>query len=553
MELVMADPSYRHRPKWMFVLAFAGVLAASQGRSATPRPALGVDSVQIVFVHTARNDTALGEHIASTWAKALRNEGSLRVFTLTAPGESPTPLPDYDAYIFGQLLAGEDRGAQLDVTVVSRQSDLFLTGRVHGKPQSNRQLYEQMVLRLFSTVRSKRIARVVEKRAVHVPATGQEEGVVETWHFRDSVKTRLMVNEYFDQDPNDEPFRTLRFETVDDTVSLRLGREMLGGSKQTRLAVQRRLDRLMADSIAIAAQRALEFEARGLKPDTILENGVAVPNFLSFSETAPGPALARGIAFLLASDLSHAGRLTVLDRTHVYLFSRAIDERGKGVEQAAGHFDASVRPGSVESGAPSVDSSNAYRMAGLLGVRHIVQGSLAIIGDSVRIAIEVFPRCKREPGIVTGRLNSILNLEKDLLKGVLSCLDVELTPMQLANITADHPTDFESLLWFSEGLMSQERGDLAAARSSFTQAASVDRSFRSASYYAELLDGSSIDGPLVVSDAVRAASLQPVLRERQVLSGIELGLRPRSGSFDYGLPPTTKLGNVLIVVRGSLP
>lgn len=172
--------------------------------------------------------------------------------------------------------------------------------------------------------------------------------------------------------------------------------------------------------------------------------------------------LGRGLAEMLATDLSLSSRLRILERARLQAL---LDEMRLSL---AGYTD-------PEAGA---------RTGRLLGAGRVVQGRVTVPeeGETQLRAVllnSAQPEDVRETGS-RGPLEALLQLELRLALAMYRELGVELTQAELARLQ-DRPTvNLQAFLEYSRGLEAMDRGNFAEAAQRFRQAIEIDPNFQPA-------------------------------------------------------------------------
>ncbi|HVP38585.1 MAG TPA: CsgG/HfaB family protein [Candidatus Saccharimonadales bacterium] len=205
------------------------------------------------------------------------------------------------------------------------------------------------------------------------------------------------------------------------------------------------------------------------------ENAVAVARFENLSDESRWAPLEKGLPALLASDLSQAKKLTVLERVEL---------------------EAVLRELSL-SRTEMFDSATAPRLGHLLRAGRVVVGTYMVTGDD-RIELDarvVSVHTGRVEGTAhaAGRTGDFFGLEKDLAFALLDKLGVRLSGVERNTIEKQVPTkELAAFLAYSRGLDEEDRGNWSAAGRAYADAASRDASFREASAAATLLSRGSV-------------------------------------------------------------
>ncbi|HTT67164.1 MAG TPA: CsgG/HfaB family protein [Gemmatimonadales bacterium] len=210
------------------------------------------------------------------------------------------------------------------------------------------------------------------------------------------------------------------------------------------------------------ARQALANEASiaAMPPES---NTVAVMPFAySGSDTTIQP-LGRGLAQLLVTDLAKSRQIRVLERERM----QAILGELKLSDSARAEPASALRSGHLLRAARVVQGS----VAGLSG--NLLQVNAAVVDvSSAHVAATAQ---QKDP------LTRLFDLEKQLAIGLFNSMGIQLTPAEQAAVEQRPTQNLQAFLVYSRGLEAEDRGDFAAARADFNQAAALDPGFRAAS------------------------------------------------------------------------
>ncbi len=171
--------------------------------------------------------------------------------------------------------------------------------------------------------------------------------------------------------------------------------------------------------------------------------------------------LSRGLAELVLSDLAMVRSLRLLERIQV---GALLDEL---------KLSASGR----------ADAGTAARVGRLLRAERMVQGVAAITQNGpVRMSATVVrgDGSVRSGAQANGTFKQLLDLEKQLVFGLVSELGIQLTEAERQRILRQGPKNLAAFLAYSKGLEALDRGDYRAAGAAFAQAVRADPSFQQA-------------------------------------------------------------------------
>ena len=216
----------------------------------------------------------------------------------------------------------------------------------------------------------------------------------------------------------------------------------------------------------VAGRRArLEGEAARADVDSLLDaesypavrDGVVAVFPLRFRGDAALRPLARGVTALLADDLAALGlRVVGAGRVRAVLDALAL-------------------------GPDDVGADRARRLGRLLQSDHVVVGSLAAQGDSLRVEAALWEWGESPaPAFAdaAGALDALFQVEADLVLAVAERAGLALSEADRARI-AERPTqDAAAFLQFSRALAEEDAGRYAEAAALYAEAARLDPGFR---------------------------------------------------------------------------
>ncbi|NOT06712.1 MAG: hypothetical protein HOP28_00760 [Gemmatimonadales bacterium] len=225
-----------------------------------------------------------------------------------------------------------------------------------------------------------------------------------------------------------------------------------------RRPVETRLIALTRERLALEARRAVAEEARlsALPP---APNTIAVLPWVYLGGNPELKPLERGLAHLVMSDLARVSRLTLVERERV----QAIEE-----ELAL-------------AGGSRTEPGTAARSGRLLRAAAVVQGVIRESPDgALRLdanVVDAITTSVRATESVSDRLERLFAMEKAVVLGLLSELQITLSPAERRAITERPTADLQAFLSFSRGLEALDRGDVAGAGVLFQEAVRRDPSF----------------------------------------------------------------------------
>ncbi len=211
----------------------------------------------------------------------------------------------------------------------------------------------------------------------------------------------------------------------------------------------------------------LEMQARLAAPDTLAAvtpspDIIAVYPLQYVGSDERYAALSRGLAEMISADLLQVPGLRVVERARVQYL---LDEMALG---ASAYMDPSTTP----------------RTGRLLGAGRLVGGTFAL--DGTREARLNVALSRLETGTVeslpsqSGPLNTLLDLQKQVVFALLDQLGIVLTPAQRERIQRVPTANLEAFLAYSRGLEREDAGDIEGAQSFYRQAVDLDPAFQAA-------------------------------------------------------------------------
>ena len=127
-----------------------------------------------------------------------------------------------------------------------------------------------------------------------------------------------------------------------------------------------------------------------------------------------------------------------------------------------------------------IDESKAAQVGKLLGANLILSGSFLIMGETMRIDARLVDVSTGEVTMaekIEGKKNSFFQLEKDLVKKLISTLDLKLTRGETRKINKVQTESFESFSAYSSGLDAFDNGEYDMAMKSMEEAVEFDEGF----------------------------------------------------------------------------
>jgi tetratricopeptide (TPR) repeat protein len=255
----------------------------------------------------------------------------------------------------------------------------------------------------------------------------------------------------------------LTYEGLEDWSAARAAYQRFmqaDGSSRVRGQIRGRL--------AIVAQRELRQLAReALHQESLLSDQPATPNSVAvmpFRLSGLGEELQplqTALADMIITDLSFTSVRSV-ERVRV---QSMIDEM---VLTQAGITTA-------ETGA---------RMGRLLRAEHVVQGLITATDADLALAATVLNTARRgSAGELShrGRIETIFDLQKQAVFGILDALGIVPTAQEREAITGNRTANLVAFIAYGRGLEALDRGDYSGALNHFREAAILDPGFRAAS------------------------------------------------------------------------
>lgn len=267
----------------------------------------------------------------------------------------------------------------------------------------------------------------------------------------------------------------------------------IGRSGELRTLARRRLGLVGRHELEFQARQALAQEATlsRLPPEA---NTLAVMPF-TYSGTDPQIApLTRGFAQLLVTDLAKSRRVRVLERERMQAI---VDEMRL-----------------ADSG--RADSQVAVRGGRLLRAARVVQGTLAPQGEDLRVDAAVVDVASAGVAASAGAsdaLTCLFDLEKRVVFSIFDNLGIQLSDQEHAAIEQRPTQNVQAFLAYSRGLEAEDRGDFAAAREAYGEAAGLDPSFRAAA------QGASAASDLSVASQQTTAQVEAAVVQNQAAEG----------------------------------
>ena len=232
----------------------------------------------------------------------------------------------------------------------------------------------------------------------------------------------------------------------------------VGRLSHFRKSIERRLKRIIVEKLEQEIRHALATED-SIDITDIPSNSLAVLYFRHLGKSETSVALMKGLAEILAIDLSKIDRLRLIERIKL---QKLLDEL-------------------KFSQSKWVDSATAPRMGKLLGAARVITGSFVTLGEtSVRIdaAINDIATGTIVPiKNVSGDLKDLLLLEKELVFLIIDDLGIELSWQERQEIKKMPTESLLAFISYSQGLEFEDQGRLEDARQAYEKALQTDPRF----------------------------------------------------------------------------
>jgi len=233
-------------------------------------------------------------------------------------------------------------------------------------------------------------------------------------------------------------------------IALRPNRSVIKKLDQRRAYLNRELTRA-------SARNALQME-REIASDLsrIPDNTVAVTYFTNVGALKELDVLGKGLAGMLITDISKAKSITVVERIKLAELLNEIKMEGVNKDTAA-------RPGM------------------LLGASRIITGSFnSISGKDIDIVSSLTMtkmNTSRASKGVSGSMQNLFDLEKDLAFGILGDMGVVLTDEERNAIRKTRTKSYEAFMAYSRGIDFSDKGMYKEAAQEFERAIMIDPGF----------------------------------------------------------------------------
>lgn len=228
-----------------------------------------------------------------------------------------------------------------------------------------------------------------------------------------------------------------------------------GGFKKE---ISKRIKQLTNEQVSKEITNAISKE-QTLDVKTIPDNTVAVLYFENLSPTRELDPLQKGIAQMLTTDLAKAKKLKVVERLKL---QKLLEELKFGTTGL-------------------VDARTAPRIGKLIRARKLIKGGFTELTDeNLRIDASLAETATTEISDVkqvTGKLNTIFRLEKQLAFEVIDELGIVLTQEEREAIQKIPTESLLAFIAYSKGLDYEDRGLYDQAKAEYQKAVSLDSNF----------------------------------------------------------------------------
>lgn len=281
---------------------------------------------------------------------------------------------------------------------------------------------------------------------------------------------------------------------------------------------------------------------RNLSTSEIPEHSIAVLYFVDSDQTMEGEALSKGLAEMLAYDLSTIKGIKVIDRIKV---QKLLEEMQLGVSAFT-------------------DPNALPRFGTLLSARTLVSGGFTIAGNEIHITTsmaDVDNAKSYEADKYSGELNNIISIEKDIALGILEQLGIQVSFKQQEQLMRIPTQNYKAFLAYCYGVDMLDQGRFSSAISNFEQAFSLDPEFELARQQKQMADAmNALMNEEGISRRIFAASKNaqkmqgsfPVNQQTPPLDeGVEGRLERMSYQLDLGYLPSRESRRDAVEVGSS--
>ncbi len=246
--------------------------------------------------------------------------------------------------------------------------------------------------------------------------------------------------------------------TLDKAIDAYKSYVKLSRSKDFRLGISIRIKQLTHQQVRQAVAEALAQE-QSIQVDAIPTNSVAVLYFQNLSSSPELDPLKKGLSQMLITDLAKAKQLTVVERLRLQTLLQELKLGTTGM----------------------VEAGSAPRVGKLIGAGKLVHGGFTDLQDeNLRIDASLAEAASNERSDleeITGKLNSIFQLEKDLAFKIIDELGVTLTQEEREAIQKIETESLLALIAYSRGLDFEDRAMFSEAKTEYQKAVQIDPGF----------------------------------------------------------------------------
>lgn len=256
---------------------------------------------------------------------------------------------------------------------------------------------------------------------------------------------------------------------------------------QRRLAERRR---------AVEVARSLVIADRAGETGPVDPQAVAILPLLVSGDTIY-QSLSRGLASIILSDLDLLQRFQLLERIEInaIMAELALGQSGAVDQQTAARVGRIIRAGRTVQGTADVSSEEQTRLV----------AAVVTDPDSDPASVEV-----------QGRVEDLLEMEKQLVFGLSEAMGYVPTPAERARIEGNGTRNLLAMLAYSRGLIAEDAGDYEAAVAHFQQAVAEDPGFTQAGVE---LEAATAADAVATSSAGEVTAVGPRARDAVAARG----------------------------------
>lgn len=212
---------------------------------------------------------------------------------------------------------------------------------------------------------------------------------------------------------------------------------------------------ILVAAVAAAALLATDTRAKKGKAG---KPRIAVLEFTNASTDAGLDALGKGLQSMVTTDLSKVAALDLVERARLR------------------EVEAELKLGRSEK----IDRKTAARFGKLSGATHLLGGTFTVVGDTMRLDARLLTVEQGKVLLaeeITGERDAFFELEKALVRKLVTALGLKLAPKERAGIARIHTADFEAFRRFSAGVDHFDQGRYDKAIDELRAASRVDAGF----------------------------------------------------------------------------